>query len=174
MIVAGLVLIGAAAGVTFFLIVQGETRTDFSLDTGSVSMSLKDIHLVHGQEGKKLWELSAQAGVFHQDTGSVDLEKPSFVFILEDRPENVQVKASNGTINRDRQAVHLWPDVEVHYAGSVLQAESMHYQQSKQDLVFSGNVRMDDPRMDVSSRKARLNLQNRTLFLSEQVRVVLQ
>lgn len=173
MVWSGVVLLAVLVGLVFVML-QSDSESGFSMDQGSVRMRLSEVTLVHGQEGRKLWELSAKESIFHQDNGSVSLTDPRFAFRLAEREETVTVSASQGRLSQDRRAVRLWPDVQVRREGSVLKASSMEYQESEQALIFTGDVRLLDPRMRVSSRKARINLQNRDLSLWDEVRVVLQ
>ena len=72
-----------------------------------------------------------------------------------------------------RDTVRLWPEVTASFEDYVFQSQQLDYRGSDQIVVFSGDVSVKRPGMELESEQAGLALDTRKITASGNVRVVL-
>ncbi len=149
----------------------GDLQVD--VDRVGVDLSLEDVHLVQGEGGELQWELTADQATYVKDQSLARLVSPRFTFFPGQGNQTVRVEAPFGEVEQARDRVGLWPQVTATFEDYVFQSQRLDYLGSDQSAVFSGNVNVKRPGMELDSEQASLALDTRRITASGNVRVVL-
>jgi LPS export ABC transporter protein LptC len=138
-----------------------------------ISVSLDKIELVHGQNGRKQWELVANSSDYYKQQGTIEFVEPQFLYLFPDTEKHVQVKAPLGEYRQKDGKIRLWPRVDALYGQFDFQARGMEFMIEENILRFVGDVRLEHSKIRVESQKASVNVNDNTLKFQENVEVMI-
>lgn len=171
----------AALLAVWLLLSQEEGNLQVDVDRVGVDLSLEEVHLVQGEGGELQWELTADQATYVKDQSLARLVNPRFTFfpgqgnqtVNQNVNQTVRVEAPFGEVEQARDRVSLWPEVTASFGDYVFQSQRLDYRGSDQNVVFSGDVSVTRPGMELDSEQASLALDTRRITASGNVRVVL-
>ncbi|MCF8105417.1 MAG: LPS export ABC transporter periplasmic protein LptC [Desulfohalobiaceae bacterium] len=166
------VLIGLVLGFLAWNFTRQPEEKGTSRDI-PVEMELEDFELVHGSQGRKSWQLKAEKSSYEKEKERIKLFRPNFVFFRPEDDAVIRVSSLHGLLDREKETIQLWPRVRADYEQTRIRADRMEYDDSYQELVFSGHVQIQYPDMQARSGHGVFDLESRTLTLWKEVEVVL-
>jgi LPS export ABC transporter protein LptC len=141
-----------------------------------VDLSLQDIELSHGTEGRLQWRLTAKKANYLQEQGVVEVTEPRMVYFFaqgtkqaERMPGNLTIRAAGGTVRQEEQAATLRNDVVAVYKDMTITAEELEYDGPGQRVVLRGNVLLESPDFDCRAQVMRFSLKTQDLVAEQGV-----
>jgi LPS export ABC transporter protein LptC len=132
-----------------------------------IDVALEDIDYTHIEDGKPRWRLVSNQVERKADSGILGLAEPDLKFFDEQGETAGSVRAVQGELSSDYQAVKLRGDVFLQYIGGyTLQTESLDYDHATQKITTDAHVLMvaDGMRLEGKGMTAYLQEKRLTLY----------
>lgn len=100
----------------------GELATDLEID-----MAATGVELSHGDQGKLIWRLRAEAASYDQEKSLVLVEAPTIAYFPQMENDALRVSAPRGSVDQRTSVVTLWPNVAAAYKNTSLAADQIVY-----------------------------------------------
>jgi LPS export ABC transporter protein LptC len=166
--IAGLLALALVAGAWYWW-VQSKTAdtlkraasraAEVELQAGlDVDISLKGIILTHGQKGEVHWQLNAEGAQYVQETGTVQVKRPTIEYVVAESGDRLTVRAPLGTIYQEHEKAKLWPEVNATYQDNRISAKELLYEGESRTLFLSGNVIIEGAKFSARTERLRYDL----------------
>lgn len=107
--------------------------------------NIESLLVTETDNGKKLWELYADSGMY-TDANNVVLLEDLVGNFYEDDKVKASFKADKGTYNSTKKQIILYDNVLlVYFDGTNIATDRLIYSGKNQDIVAEGNVRIEKP-----------------------------
>ncbi len=107
--------------------------------------AIENLLVTETKEGKKLWELYSESGVYSDSDSIVSLNDLIGNFYENDKVK-ASFKADNGTYNALKKEIILYNNVLLVYDdGTNICADRIEYKGKDEDILAIGNVRIEKP-----------------------------
>jgi LPS export ABC transporter protein LptC len=136
-----------------------------------IDVALEDIDYTHIEDGKPRWRLVSSQVERRADSGILGLAEPELNFFDEQGEPAGSVRAAQGELSSDYQAVKLRGDVFLqHVGGYTLQTESLDYDHATQKMTTDAAVLMVADGMRLEGKGMAVYLQEKRLQLHADVK----
>jgi LPS export ABC transporter protein LptC len=135
-----------------------------------IDVTLDDIDYTHIEDGKPRWRLVSNQVERRADSGILGLVEPELNFFDEQGEPAGSIRATQGEVSSDYQAVKLRGDVFFqHVGGYTLQTESLDYDHATQKMTTDAHVLMVADGMRLEGKGMTSYLQEKRLQLNADV-----
>ena len=135
-----------------------------------IDVALEDIDYTHIEDGKPRWRLVSNQVERRADSGILELAEPELKLFDELGEPAGSIRAVQGELSSDYQAVKLRGDVFLqHIGGYTLQTESLDYDHATQKMTTDAHVLMVADGMRLEGKGMTAYLQERRLQLNADV-----
>ena len=155
-----------AAGKVTASVEAGETPQVGEDDLSTLAM--KSIDLRQGEGGTLLWRLRAEWGAMRQEDELMVLEKPHFIYRMEEDRE-LQITSDTGEIDQDAQTVRFIGTAVATVDDSILRTRLMVYDGKTRTLTLPDPVEFEGPEMSLRAARAIWYLDEQHIVAEERV-----
>jgi LPS export ABC transporter protein LptC len=135
-----------------------------------IDVALEDIDYTHIEDGKPLWRLVSNQVERRADSGILGLTEPELNFFDEQGEPAGSIRAIQGEVSSNYQAVKLRGDVFFQQVGGyTLQTENLDYDHATQKMTTDAHVLMVADGMRLEGKGMTVYLQEKRLQLSADV-----
>ena len=124
-------------------------------EESKVSLALHTVHITHGEEGRRQWDLDAAWAMLSRNRGVISFEKPDMLYHLDPDPEGnedrVHVTADRGEVTDSNSKLRLDGDVRAVRADSSVTGNVMRYDSKTRIVTFTENAGLETPGMSVNA-----------------------
>ena len=107
--------------------------------------NIESLLVTETQDGKKLWELYAEKGMY-TDADNIVLLEDLIGNFYEDDTVKASFKADKGTYNNTKKQIILYDNVLlVYYDGTNIATDRLIYSGKQEDIIALGNIRIEKP-----------------------------
>lgn len=171
--VLAVVILALATTLTLFIVsnMRGNAPEEV-LDSlpKNVDLSLKKIHYTETREGRQAWTLVADSASHNMSEGVGRIENIHMTF-FDPKLGDLSLTADHGRVLMDQREVAASGHVELKSPrGYTFLTQGLDYREADHTLRSTGPVKLVSSGLRVEGRRLQLNVENRSLVLSGQVR----
>lgn len=136
------------------------------------ALEVKDFHRTQIKDGRKLWEVAGEEIRYLKKEKEAVIKKPRVVFYHKNG-EELAIKGDEGHLffdGQEMERVHLQGDMQVNFAGYVLQANELLYVKGEDRVVLPGKVTLKGKGLELEGVGMEISLQDEKLQLHQKVK----
>jgi LPS export ABC transporter protein LptC len=141
-----------------------------------VSQHIQDFHRVKVQDGRKVWEVSAEDAQYKQEEQTVIVREAALKLFMKDG-RTLGLKGAEGTIlldGRELTRVELSGDIQVTLADYVIRTERATYDNQQQVISTPGAVEISGRALQLRGDRMQVDMGTEKLTLTQHVSMQIQ
>jgi len=141
-----------------------------------VSQHIQDFHRVKVQDGRKVWEVSAEDAQYKQEEQTVNVRGASLMLFMKDG-RTLGLKGDEGTVlldGRELRRVDLHGAIEVTFADYVMRTEHATYDHQQQMISTPGAVEISGRALQLRGDRMQVDMDAEKLTLHQHISMQIQ
>ncbi len=127
------------------------------------------------EQGKKVWEVSAEEAQYREGEGVVTVRAPMVAFYLRDGRE-VSLRGDTGTVHlngKELSRIELQGGIDAQFGAYALSTDTATYEADRDVVIAPGAVRIRGEGLDVQGERMEVQVGSQRLSLTQNVQMTL-
>lgn len=137
-----------------------------------VNLALEQLHYTQNEDGQRRWSVDAEAARYLKENSRAELERVRFYYYQAGTFGDLELTAKQGLLDQTGRTIDVWDDVVVTSEQGRLFSEALHYDDQQRILSSDQPVRILTPRLDLTGIGLRVDLDEQTMVVEDQVRLL--